>query len=48
MIETFETAKREAWERIVREIQLENNDAKTWRKLKYIRGQPSPLDTLIP
>ena len=34
MIETFETAKREAWERIVREIQLENNDAKTWRKLK--------------
>ena len=42
MIETFETAKREAWERIVREIQLENNDAKTWRKLKYIRGQPSP------
>ena len=41
-IETMETAKREAWEKIVKEIQLENNDAKTWRKLKYIRGQPSP------
>ena len=35
-------AKREAWEKIVKEIQLEKNDAKTWRKLKYIRGQPSP------
>ena len=21
---------------------LDNNDAKTWRKLRYIRGQPSP------
>ena len=41
-IETMEKAKREAWERIVKEIQLENNDDKTWRKLKYIRGQPSP------
>ena len=40
--ETMTQAKREAWEKIVKEIQLEKNDAKTWRKLKYIRGQPSP------
>ena len=39
---TFETAKGEAWERIVREIKLENNDAKTWHKLEYIRSHPSP------
>ena len=40
--EVMTQAKREAWEKIVKEIQLEKNDAKTWRKLKYIRGQPSP------
>ena len=35
-LETMTQAKREAWEKIVKEIQLEKNDAKTWRKLKYI------------
>ena len=40
--EVMTQAKREAWEKIVKEIQLDKNDAKTWRKLKYIRGQPSP------
>ena len=30
---TFETAKPKAWERIVMEIQLENNDAKTFHKV---------------
>ena len=47
MIEIFETAKHEAWERIVKEIQLENNDAKTWRNMKYIRqgGNQAHVDT---
>ena len=39
--ETYELAKREAWEKIVREIELDRNDAKVWRKLNHLKGLPS-------
>ena len=39
--ETYELAKREAWEKMVREIELDRNDAKVWRKLNHLKGLPS-------
>ena len=38
--ETYELAKLEI--KIVREIELDRNDAKVWRKLNHLKGLPSP------
>ena len=39
--ETYALAKREAWEKIIRELELDRNDAKVWRKLNHLKGLPS-------